>query len=406
MSRVVSWLALVVLVGCKQNAAVHESEAHASPIASGGGPIASAKPLLPGATCPFPEVIEEDVTIPAGCVVDVTHDVLVSKGKTLTIEPGVRLRFQPNAFLEIGHRGSRLVAKGTKDKPIVFTSSAEKPQRGDWIGLVFDDAVGEGTVLENAIVEYGGRRSHGGQGAITVFRAFPAGRVAIRDTRFQNNLTAISDPHDGATFGAFERNVFKGNEQALRVRAGVLAAVGANNDLADPVEVVGGAIKKSGTFPKTKSGIRVLEPIQIGGEGSDVAAFTLPEGAELRFAPKTWLEIGTTGPADFTARSAVFTSNADKPAAGDWVGLFFGDKTRHALVAGSRIEYAGAEEHNGDAAVTFIGQKTWQGLDVTFAAVTFRSIQQAHFSSNGDGCDKALDPRHGIVWAGMIEPCR
>ena len=93
-------------------------------------------------------------------------------------------------------------------------------------------------------------------------------------------------------------------------------------------------------------------------------------------------------------------------AFGDWVGLFFGDKTRSSLVANTRIEWAGAEEHGGDAAVTFVGQKSWQALDVTFLGVTFKGIAQAHFSSNGDGCNKALDPRHGMVWAGFLEPCR
>jgi hypothetical protein len=33
-------------------------------------------------------------------------------------------------------RGSKIIADGTPDKPIVFTSEAANPQRGDWSGLV------------------------------------------------------------------------------------------------------------------------------------------------------------------------------------------------------------------------------------------------------------------------------
>jgi hypothetical protein len=396
-------LGLVALLGCKRGEVPRQvTTAGPSPIAASDD---TTDELLPGATCAFPRKIEDNVTIKAGCVVDVKTNVLVANSRTLTIEPGVRLRFHEKSYLEVGHKGSRIIAKGTKDKPIVFTSAASAPARGDWIGLVFDDAVGEGTTIEHAVIEYAGRESHGGQGAITVFREFPAGRVSIRDVTFANNaIAAITDMR--ASFGTFERNVFHDNARALRVTAGVYAAMGEGNDFGDLVEVVGGTVNKKGTFPKARGGIRVSEPIYVNGDGSEVASLTIAKGAVLKFAPKTWLEIGTGGPAELHASGVTFTSAVEKPRAGDWVGLFFGDKTRRATVSESLIEYAGGEEHNSDAAVTFVGSKSWQALDVFFSAVTFRYLQQAHFSSNGDGCDKALDPKYGMAWAGMTEPCR
>lgn len=398
--RSVVLVALVAALGCNQKEA--PSTTSVQPVAVGGGP---GEPLLPGATCQFPAKIEGDVTIKAGCVVDVRGNVLVANGRTLTVEPGVRLRFHEKSYLEIGHKGSRLIARGTKDKPIVFTSAAMSPKRGDWVGIVFGDAPGEGTVLEHAVVEYAGRESHGGQGALTVFRAFPSGRVAIRDVNFRHNETALANRHADSIFTAFERNVFSDNTRALRVSASVVGAFGAGNDIADPIDVVGGTISRSATFPKTKLGYDIIEPIYVNG-GNETASLTIARGAVLRFAAKTWLEVGTSGPAELQITGATLTSAAEKPAAGDWVGLFFGDKSKRSLVADTTIEYAGGEEHSSDAAVTFVGSKSWQALDVHFAAVRFRNLKQAHFSSNGDGCDKALDPRHGIAWAGMIEPCR
>jgi hypothetical protein len=360
---------------------------------------------LPGATCAFPSKLEQDVTLKTGCVVDVKQNALIANGKTLTIEPGVRLRFHEKAYLEIGHKGSRLIAKGTKDKPIVFTSAASAPAKGDWVGLVFDDAVGEGTTIENAVIEYAGRESHGGQGAITVFRPFPAGRVSIRDVTFANNATAAIT-NTRSPFGAFERNVFHDNARSMRVTADVLAAMGEGNDFGDLVEVAGGTVTKQGTLPKMRGGTLVSEPIYVNGEGADVASLTIAKGTVLKFAPKTWLEVGTGGPAELHVSGVTFTSAAEKPKAGDWVGMFFGDKTRRAVVSESTIEYAGGEEHGSDAAVTFVGSKSWQALDVYFGGVIFRNLQQAHFSSNGDGCDKALDPKNGIGWASAAEPCR
>ena len=384
-----------------------------STAAFGGGP----QPLLPGATCAFPDRIDADVTIEPGCVVDVRHSTLVESGHTLTIGAGATLRFAEATYLEVGHKGSRLVARGTADKPILFTSGTEMPKPGDWVGIVFDDAIGkEGALLEHAIVEYAGRDSHGGEGAITVFRAFPAGSVSIVDTTFRrDNLAAVSNHHDAATFGRFERNTFSDNARDLRVSAPVLAAMGSGNDLSDEIEVAGGTVTKSGELPKTKGAIYVTEPIYVGTESStpkypvdlsEVPVLTIPSGSTLRFAPKTWLEVGTKGPGGLHAENVTFTSAADKPAPGDWVGLIFGEHAQATRVTGSTIQYAGAEEHGGDAAITFVGSRSWEGLDVTLLFITFQSCAQAQLSSNGEGCNKGLDPRNGMVFGGGVEPCR
>ncbi len=402
--------ALLSAVGCRGRDEPAPSQAPGEPAPAVGAPGPSAPAsdpdaLLPGATCPFPRKIEADVTVAEGCVVDVRESVLVANGRTLTIAPGAVLRFHPGSWLEIGHRGSRLVARGTKERPIVFTSAVEHPKRGDWIGIVFDEAVGEGTILEHAVVEYAGRAERGGQGAITVFRAFPPGRVAIRDVVLRSNATAaLFVPHARSTFLAFERNVLEDNDHGVRASAAVIAAMGGGNVVRDEIDVLGGTIAEKGRFPRGT--YRVVDPISIDGRPGAAASLEIEKGAVLRFAPKTWLEIGAHGDASFVAKGVTFTSASAKPKAGDWVGLVFGDKVRHASVSESLIEYAGAEEHGGDAAVTFMGEKSWQALDVSFSAVTFRAIHQAHFSSNGDGCDKALDPRFGIVWAGFLEPCK
>ncbi len=63
------------------------------------------------------------------------------------------------------------------------------------------------------------------------------------------------------------------------MRAGVFAALGRDNELADRVEIVGGVVKHSGTFPKTKLPIHVLEPITVAGDSSTIGfAGTSPVG--------------------------------------------------------------------------------------------------------------------------------
>jgi hypothetical protein len=63
--------------------------------------------------------------------------VYVTNGAILTIEPGTKIVGETgkNGGLIIT-RSCKIIADGTVDKPIVFTSEAATPQRGDWAGLV------------------------------------------------------------------------------------------------------------------------------------------------------------------------------------------------------------------------------------------------------------------------------
>lgn len=63
--------------------------------------------------------------------------VYVTNGAILTIEPGTKIvgELNKNGALIIT-RGAKIIADGTADKPIVFTSEAATPQRGDWAGVV------------------------------------------------------------------------------------------------------------------------------------------------------------------------------------------------------------------------------------------------------------------------------
>ena len=63
--------------------------------------------------------------------------VYVTNGAILTIEPGTKIVGEAgrNGGLIIT-RSCKIIADGTPDKPIVFTSEKSTPQRGDWAGLV------------------------------------------------------------------------------------------------------------------------------------------------------------------------------------------------------------------------------------------------------------------------------
>lgn len=120
-----------------------------------------------------PEAIAESLTIrdrgvpyrigyQPGSVLDIGA---VTGLATVTIEPGVTLRFAPGATMRIepatGTAPARgaLVATGTAAKRITFTSAAATPAAGDWYGLWFGGTPATATRLDFAKVEYAGKLS-------------------------------------------------------------------------------------------------------------------------------------------------------------------------------------------------------------------------------------------------------
>jgi PKD repeat protein len=106
----------------------------------------------------------------------------VKNGATLTIEPGVEVRFNKDAVnrsLIIGEGGAdgtpgRLIAQGTDSQKIMFTSNAANPQPGDWAHIYFWDNASDDSIIENAVIEYGGSN-----GSIDIHSANPTIRNCI-----------------------------------------------------------------------------------------------------------------------------------------------------------------------------------------------------------------------------------
>ena len=81
--------------------------------------------------------IAANLTLKAGFTYKLRGLVYVTNGAILTIEPGTKIVGEngKNGGLIIT-RSCKIIADGTADKPIIFTSEASTPQRGDWAGLV------------------------------------------------------------------------------------------------------------------------------------------------------------------------------------------------------------------------------------------------------------------------------
>jgi hypothetical protein len=162
--------------------------------------------LVPGNA--VTDIVTEDMTVRALGVPYRVGDTLgtgelrVGSGQSnapavLTLEPGVELRFKPGGLLSVEHyhldepASGALVAVGTAQRPIVFTSAEDSPQPGDWLGVWFGGQPDPRSRIEHARVEYaGGQSSTGSQSCLydepindAAIRIFgpPAGRF-VSDT--------------------------------------------------------------------------------------------------------------------------------------------------------------------------------------------------------------------------------
>ena len=103
-------------------------------------------------------------------------NILVQQDATLTIEPGVVIKFDVQCAMQID---GKLVAIGTETDRITFTSNLPNPQPGDWGRIFFSDPAqdaildtnavySDGCVLQYCTLTYGGGDSEYGTSLATI----------------------------------------------------------------------------------------------------------------------------------------------------------------------------------------------------------------------------------------------
>ena len=116
----------LISTGCRKI----EVDGGTTVITQPGGDSSAVNTILQGR-------ITENLTLKAGYTYKLRGLVYVTNGAILTIEPGTKIVGELNKQGGlIITRSSKIIADGTADKPIVFTSESSTPQRGDWSGLV------------------------------------------------------------------------------------------------------------------------------------------------------------------------------------------------------------------------------------------------------------------------------
>jgi hypothetical protein len=128
----------------------------------------------------------------------------VRAGATLTIKPGTTIVGKTGSFLVID-KGARIIAEGTADKPIVFTSiqAPGDRARGDWGGIIFNGnaavncaaASGGSCEGEGGTGPYGGADLNDNQGSLRYVRVEFGGFPISPDNEL--NCVAFQGTGDG-----------------------------------------------------------------------------------------------------------------------------------------------------------------------------------------------------------------
>lgn len=315
-----------------------------------------------------PALIEEPIRLPATIqdVFRVPPSRTVIALDDVTIGPNGRLEISAGDFVKVASRrglyvrGGQLVASGTSDRQIVFTSMAEKPGPGDWCGVIFN-ASGlprdrsepwPTSTLENVVVEFAGRPCSQTKGVtkaagISIVgylgnqkRKTLAGAILLKGADIRNNASRGIDAQSDAPLSV------------SGLKFGKNAGVSMTIDLAyadrlapaatEAVELLGTILRTPLQLPLLDVPYVVVESVEVGSWANDpLAVLTIPSGSILRFKKGTGLSVGGHFPGKIEARGVTFTSAEPTPQPGDWEGIEISDDGEGDF-SEDTFEYAGA----------------------------------------------------------------
>ncbi|MBL8623604.1 MAG: hypothetical protein JNK64_20010 [Myxococcales bacterium] len=330
-------------------------------------------------------------TIPAGCATSVEGEYYVDG--ELTIEAGAKLSFKAGAVMYVGYSdASKLIVKGTADKPVTFTSGGDAVA-GAWKGVHLY-AKAARSQIDGLVLEF----------AETGLE-IDAPDVAIKSSTLRAAKAAALRVADEVTLAAFDGNTIEQpGVLALSLPPSAMIGLGATNKLpADAVvELRGGTASASGTWPNLGAPVRVAGEVYVEGKPSK-ATITIAAGATFHFDSGGALYVGYGGDGELkvagTTEAPVTFAAATDPAPGAWekgiIAYAKGAITLdHAVVQHGGVDGRGAlRSEGGKLAVTgstFKDNKVGLSLD---DATELRGFDQNQLVGNTEQAI-ALFPRH------------
>lgn len=306
--------------------------------------------------------ITQSVTWLADKVYIIDTEIEIKNASVLTIQPGTVIKFGVNGSLYIGYGSAATVlAVGTADKPIIFTSSALLPTAGAWEGLTFDSGTLSNSVLSYCKILYAGKNTN--QGALHLIGCDITMNNCVIDNSASAGITTYYSNNKGG-FVAYENNTISNTAKyGIEMNAQLIHTLTAGNTFTNTkgIHITGDySSAEAKTWKNLSAPYIVTDELDIDG------ALTIAAGTVFKFDTNGWIEIGYTSATTFMAEGTAtapitFTSNAATPVAGAWKGIIIYEDTQaNSKMNYCIIDYAGLSPTNmgallmsGTASITF-----------------------------------------------------
>lgn len=298
----------------------------------------------------------------------------LSVNSTLTIEPGVILKFTINGNINVENNG-KIIADGDANNRIIFTSIADDsycgdtngdgnatvPQKGDWLNLYLNG--GTGNSFKYCDFLYAGANDGGYRCAVVVSVAGPSftfDNCTFAHTQTASNFTAQFAFYAGSymsnpAVSVFTNNVFYDNNVPIYLSA--TYSINSNNTYSNPLNPAQKNTRNCiWMYPDAGTNIAVtcneteVPYVMDGYLQKSTGSMSIGAGVVMKFPTGNTFGLNI---ASLTLNPSAFLTslkddihggdtngdgNATAPAAGDWYGYW--NWTTSAWVNGANILYA------------------------------------------------------------------
>jgi hypothetical protein len=257
---------------------------------------------------------------------------------SLTVDPGVMLRFAANSALNVNGAGLSMI--GTAAAPITIASARANPVAGDWGHLRFYGTTAANARLHYVTVEHGG--FYRGNAYETLCLTCEYDGSLLLDGEAVVELEHVTLRNGAGTAVSLDRGSY--------VTLGSTGVVTVTDNEIDGIEVRGSTIYSPAAARAIQwqvTGIPYLpaDHVRFGNN----AVLTIAPGVEIRMKPGKNLgffgtgRLNAVGTAD---KPIIFSSASDtgtgSPAAGDWGHIAFLDGRSSNRIEHATIRYGGA----------------------------------------------------------------
>ena len=309
-----------------------------------------------------PQVTWKNLSIPYRLEQSLT--VSSETGSQLTIDAGVEIQIKEDFRIDVGSSTGtgRIVAKGTEQNPIVFTSAEEVKVEGSWNGININNASDLNSVFKYCTFEYGGfagiEQTSDPKGVIHV----RSNALVVENCIFKNYRSPAIYLDEVGYFESFVNNSLDAPEQVgLYMHPNGVHTIGEGNVF----NVASGVVIYKGTMSNTNVTWRKLDCTYIISGDMKIGSLDVnsSEGSTLTIAPGNTIELtgGVTiyiggsyvGSGSLIADGTIEQIIFKKSGNNNWNSVIFQKALPGAILNNCIVEYGGSKQYDGAVHISY-----------------------------------------------------